>query len=60
MGHLEKIWLEQYDPAFCFAADNDQGTVAFFNYIDSQQPNILCIMEREINHKVPFLDVLFK
>lgn len=53
------------DPAFYFTAhndqaDNDQGTVAFFNYIDSQQPNILCTIEREINHKLPFLDILFK
>lgn len=53
------------DPALWFTADNnqadnEQGTVAFFNYIDSQQPNILWTMERDINHKVPFLDVLFK
>ena len=53
------------DPAFCFTADNnqaenDQGTLAFFNDIDSQQPSILCTMERDINHKLPFLDVLFK
>ena len=67
MGHHEKRWLENYNSGieFCrryvddtFALFNtEQDALSFFSYINSQHPNIK-FMEKEENHKLPFLDVL--
>ena len=69
MGHHEKIWLEQYqgpevlfyrryvDDTFCLF-HSEQDAIAFFDYINSQHPNIRFMMEKEIDHVLPFLDVL--
>ena len=69
MGHHEKIWLEQYlgpdvlfyrryvDDTFCLF-HSEQDAIAFFDYINSQHPNIRFTMEKEIEHVLPFLDVL--
>ena len=69
MGHHEKIWLEQYqgpevlfyrryvDDTFCLF-HSEQDAIAFFDYINSQHPNIRFTMEREVDHVLPFLDVL--
>ena len=63
-GHHEKIWLQQYegpsiylyrryvDDTFCLF-NNNQDAVAFFNI-----STVRFTMEREVNHKLPFLDVL--
>ena len=69
MGHHEKMWLEQYkeseilfyrryvDDTFClFHSEHD--AILFFNVINNQHPNIHFTMEKEINHVLPFLDVL--
>ena len=69
MGHHEKMWLEQYkeseilfyrryvDDTFClFHSEHD--AILFFKFINNQHPNIHFTMEKEINHVLPFLDVL--
>ena len=68
MGHHEKRWLENYNSGIefyrryvddTFALFNtEQDALSFFSYINSQHPNIKLTMEREKNHKLPFLDVL--
>ena len=69
MGHHEKLWLENFqcskilfyrryvDDTFClFHSEHD--AVIFFDYINSRHPNIRFTMEKELNRKLPFLDVL--
>ena len=69
MGHHEKLWLENWqgsevlfyrryvEDTFClFHSEND--ALLFFNYINSRHPNIRFTKEKEIDHKIPFLDVL--
>ncbi|XP_068756976.1 uncharacterized protein [Montipora capricornis] len=68
MGHHEKRWLENYNSGIefyrryvddTFALFNtEQDALSFFSYINSQHPNIKFTMEKEENHKLPFLDVL--
>ena len=68
MGHHEKRWLENYNSGIefypryvddTFALFNtEQDALSLFSYINSQHPNIKFTMEREENHKLPFLDVL--
>ena len=67
--HHEKLWLENFqcskilfyrryvDDTFClFHSEHD--AVIFFDYINSRHPNIRFTMEKELNRKLPFLDVL--
>ena len=69
MGHHEKLWLENWqgsevlfyrsyvEDTFClFHSEND--ALLFFNYINSRHPNTRFTKEKEIDHKIPFLDVL--
>ena len=69
MGHHEKLWLENFqsseilfyrryvDHTFClFHSEHD--AIIFFDYINSRNPNIRFSMEKEVHHKLPFLDVL--
>ena len=69
MGHHEKIWLEQYQGPELLSYrryvndmfrlfHSEQDAIAFFDYINSQHPNIRFAMEKEIDHVLPFLDVL--
>ena len=69
MGHHERIWLQQYDgpeiyfyrryvdDTFCLF-NNETDALEFFHYINDKHPNITFTMETEVNHKLPFLDVL--
>ncbi|XP_068697607.1 uncharacterized protein [Montipora foliosa] len=69
MGHHEKLWLENFqdseilfyrryvDDTFCLFHSENQALL-FFNYINSRHPNIRFNMEKETDHKIPFLDVL--
>ena len=69
MDHHEKIWLQQYqgaevlfyrryvDDTFCLF-HSEQDAIAFFDNINGQNPNISFTMEREIDHVLPFLNVL--
>ena len=69
MGHHEKLWLDNWqgsevlfyrryvEHTFClFHSEND--ALLFFNYINSRHPNIRFTKEKEIDHKIPSLDVL--
>ena len=38
--------------------NTEQNTLSFYSYINIQHPNIKFTMEREENHKFPFLYVL--
>lgn len=69
MGHHERIWLQQhYGPAICFYRryvddtfclfNNENDALECFHYINDRHPNIRFTMETEVNHKLPFLDVL--
>ncbi|XP_068735304.1 uncharacterized protein [Montipora capricornis] len=68
MGHHEKRWLENYNSGIKFYRryvddtfalfNTEQDALSFFSYINSQHPNIKFTMEKEENHKLPFLDVL--
>ena len=42
---------------FCFF-NSDRDATIFFDYINSRHPNIKFTMEKQFNHKLPFLDVL--
>ena len=69
MGHHERIWLENYkassilfyrryvDDTFCLF-DTEHDTILFFDYINDRYPNIRFTMEKEMDKKIPFLDVL--
>ena len=69
MGHHENIWLEQYqgpevlfcrryvDDTFCLF-HSEQDAIAFFDFINSQHPNIRFTVEKEIDHVSSSLDVL--
>ena len=45
------------DDTFCLFHSENQALL-FFNYINSRHPNIRFTMEKETDHKIPFLDVL--
>ena len=68
MGHHENIWLETYraskilfyrhyvDDTFCvFEPEHD--ALLFFDFINTRHPNIHFTMEKEVDHKLPILDV---
>ena len=69
MGHHERIWLENYkassilfyrryvDNTFCLF-DTDHDPILFFDFISDRHPNIRFTMEKEMDKKIPFLDVL--
>ena len=69
MGHWEKNWLDNYsssqvlfyrryvDDTFCLF-NNEEDTLMFFDYINARHPSIRFTMEREIDKKLPFLDIL--
>ena len=69
MGHHEKLWLENFhgstilfhrqyvDDTFCLFNPDRDATI-FFDYINSGHPNIKFTMEKQVNYKLPFFDVL--
>ena len=69
MGHHERIWLENYkassillyrcsvDDTF-YLFDTKQAATLFFYYINDRHPNIRLTMEKEMDNKITFLDVL--
>ena len=69
MGYHERIWLENYkdssilfyrryvDDTFCLF-DTEHDAILFFDYINDRHPNIRFTMEKEMDKKIPFLDVL--
>ena len=72
MRHHKKSWLENFeeseilfdrrylDDTFCLFS-SEQDAVLFSNYINSKHPNIIKFTtEKEVDHKILFLDVLVK
>ena len=69
MGHHEKNWLDNFsssqvlfyrryvDDTFCLF-NNEDDALSFFDYINARPPSIRFTMEREINKKLSFLDIL--
>ena len=69
MEHHEKLRLENFhgstilfyrryvDDTFCLF-NWDRDATIFFDYINFKHPNIKFTMEKRVNHKSPFLDVL--
>jgi len=68
MGHHEKRWLDNYNSGTefyrryvddTFALFNTQlRALSFYSYINTQHPNNKFTLQREENHKLPFLDIL--
>ena len=68
-GIRKKLWLDNFqdseilfyrryvDDTFCLFHSENQA-LRFFDYINSRHPNIRFTMEKEVDHKIPFLDVL--
>ena len=68
LGHYENIWLKQYygpsghfyrryvDDTFC-VFNNENEALLFFNFLNSQNPNIKFTMEKETNRILSVLDV---
>ena len=68
MGHHEKIWLSDYsgpsptiykryvDDIFAMF-QNESDAENFFDYLNSRHINIKFSMEKEVEKKLPFLDV---
>ena len=69
MGHNEKDWIENYkgskilfyrryvDDTFC-VFERKQDAASFYTDINSQHLNIQFTMEKEVDNKLAFLDVL--
>ena len=69
MGYHEQLWLSDplvpkvlyyrryVDDTLCLF-DNENLAMSFFNFINSQHPNIKFTFEKETNGKISFLDVL--
>ena len=68
LGHHENIWLNKYqgpslqfyrryvDDTFCLF-NSEQDALLFFDFLNSQHPNIKFTMEKESNKMLAFLDV---
>ena len=68
LGHHENIWLNKYqgpslqfyrryvDDTFCLF-NNEQEALVFFDFLNSQIPNIKFPMEKESNKMLAFFDV---
>ena len=70
MGFHESKWINEYNlnkPKFYFryaddtiaAFDNEQDLLNFLNFFNNRHPNIKFTMEKQINHSIAFLDVLY-
>ena len=51
------FYCRYVDDTFCLF-NNEKDALEFSHYINDKHPNIRFIMETEVNHKLPFLDVL--
>ena len=63
MGHHVKLWLENFQDSEIlfyrrYVDDTFGESLLFFNYINSRHPNIRFTTEKDIDRKIPFLDVL--
>ena len=64
----ESKWLNEYNlnkPKFYLryvddilaALDKEQDSLHFLNFFNKRHPNIKCLIEKQINHSIAFLDV---
>ena len=59
MGHHERIWLEIYKASsILFYWPYVEDTFCLFDNINNRHPKIRFTMEKEMDKKIPFLDVL--
>ena len=52
------IWLRYVDDIFIIFQGSEEHFMEFFRYVNSIVPSIQFTVEHEIDHKLPFLDVL--
>ena len=50
-----KIYLRYVDESCSF--DNEQDSLNFLTFLNKRHPNITFMIEKQINHSIPFLDV---
>jgi len=69
MGHHEKNWLDNYSSSQVLfyrryvdgtfrLFNNEEDALLFFDYINARHPRIRFTMEREIDRKLSFFDIL--
>ena len=56
-GSTILFYRRYVDDTFCLF-NSDRDATIFFDYINSRHPNIKFTMEKQVNHKLPFLDIL--
>ena len=67
MGFYKSKWLNEYNlnkPKFYLryvdeilaAFDKEQDSLNFLNFLNTRQPNIKFMIEKQINHSIAFLD----
>ena len=60
-AHLKPIvWLRYVDDIFIIFKGTEEQFNEFFNYVNSFLPSIQFTVEYEVDHKIPFLDVLVR
>ena len=71
MGHHESFWLKDenssnvllyrryVDDIFCLFS-NESHVEEFFDFINCQHPNIKFTVEKQVDNKLPFLDILIE
>ena len=52
-----KFYLRYVDDVLA-AFENEQGLLNFLNFWNNKHPDIIFIIEKQVNHSVAFLDVL--
>ena len=57
MTVINQIYRRYVDDTFCLF-DTEHDATLFFDYINDRHPNIRFTMEKEVDEKIPFLDVL--
>ena len=71
MGFYKSKWLNKYNlnkSKFCLryvddilaVFDKEQDSLIFLNFLNNRHPNIKFTIEKQINHSIAFLGVLFQ
>jgi len=65
MGHHEKIWLDDYLSSevlfykrYVDDWNNENDELLFFDNISTRRPNVRFTMEREVEKKLPLLNMM--
>ena len=70
MGFYKSKWLNEYNlnkPKFYLryvddilaAFEKEQDSLNFLNFLNNEHPNIKFTLEKQVNHFIAFLDVIF-